>query len=141
VVSNSGGLDGSLAFYYDRGWRLLEIRDGSANVVAQVYGGTQYIDEVVAERSEDGYMVVNQDANWNVTSATDLAGRVLERTFFWHRLPSPTFTSQTIFGEYGERSKPTYHQVLRVGPGFLGLYANGVASYSPGLPALAGYPG
>jgi len=69
-------------------------------------------------RVEDGYMVLNQDANWNVTSATDLAGRVLERTFHWHRLRPPTFTSQTIFGEYGERSKPPYHQVLRVGPGF-----------------------
>jgi len=40
AVSNSGGLDGTFAFYYDTGWRLLEVRDGSANVVAQVYGGT-----------------------------------------------------------------------------------------------------
>ncbi len=39
-------------------------------------------DEVVAMRSEDGYMVVNQDANWNVVSATASEGRVLERTFY-----------------------------------------------------------
>jgi len=99
VVSNSGDLDGTFAFYYDRGWWLLEVRDGSANVVAQVYGGTQYIDEVVAQRSEDGYMVVNQDANRNVVSATDLAGRVLERTFYT-AYGLPTFNSETYFGDY-----------------------------------------
>jgi len=41
VVSNSGDLDGSFTFYDDRDWRLLEVRDGSANVVATVCGGTQ----------------------------------------------------------------------------------------------------
>jgi len=43
AVSNSGDLDRTFTFYYDSGWRLLEVRDGSANVVAQVYGGTQAI--------------------------------------------------------------------------------------------------
>lgn len=79
VVANSGDLDGTFTFYYDTGWRLLEVRNGSSDGVAQVYGGTQYIDEVVAMRVEDGYMVVNQDANWNVTSATDLASPCLWR--------------------------------------------------------------
>ncbi len=49
-------------------------------------------------RVEDGYMVVNQDANWNVTSATDLAGRVLERTFYT-AYGLPTFNSETYFGD------------------------------------------
>ncbi|RJP41474.1 MAG: hypothetical protein C4547_01635, partial [Phycisphaerales bacterium] len=51
------------------------------------------------DRVKDGYMVVNQDANWNVVSATDLAGRVLERTFYT-AYGLPTFNSQTYFGDY-----------------------------------------
>jgi len=54
---------------------------------------------VLIERVEDGYMVVNQDANWNVVSATDLAGRVLERTFYT-AYGLPTFNSETYFGDY-----------------------------------------
>ncbi len=55
-------------------------------------------------RVEDGYMVVNQDANWNVVSATDLAGRVLERTFYT-AYGLPTFNSETYLGDYAERSE------------------------------------
>ncbi|RJP37300.1 MAG: hypothetical protein C4547_05650 [Phycisphaerales bacterium] len=44
-------------------------------------------------------MVVNQDANWNVVSATDLAGRVLERAFYT-AYGLPTFNSEPYFGDY-----------------------------------------
>ncbi|RJP31678.1 MAG: hypothetical protein C4547_15305 [Phycisphaerales bacterium] len=44
-------------------------------------------------------MIVNQDANWNVVSATDLAGRILERTFYT-AYGLPTFNSETYFGDY-----------------------------------------
>ncbi|MCC7291901.1 MAG: hypothetical protein IT449_07560 [Phycisphaerales bacterium] len=37
--------------------------------------GTQYVDEIVALKLEHGYCVVSQDANYNVTTLTDLAGR------------------------------------------------------------------
>ncbi len=94
-----------IAHPYNPGWRMLEVRDGSVNVVAAVCGGSAVLppplagDEVVAMRVEDGYMVVNQDANWNVVSATDLAGRVLERTFYT-AYGLPTFNSETYFGDY-----------------------------------------
>jgi len=44
----------------------------------QVYHGTQYVDEVVAMR----LAYVHQDANWNVTSLTDLKGVVLDRYYY-----------------------------------------------------------
>ncbi|MCG3130713.1 MAG: hypothetical protein FLDDKLPJ_01484 [Phycisphaerae bacterium] len=53
------------------------MRDGSGDVLLQAYYGTQYIDEIVALKLEHGYAVVSQDANYNVTTLTDLdaAGR------------------------------------------------------------------
>ena len=44
MVANSGDLDGTTVYHYN-GHQIIETRDGSANVVMQVYHGTQYIDE------------------------------------------------------------------------------------------------
>jgi len=49
----------------------------------QVIHGTRYIDEVVQLFLQDaGRVYVHQDANYNVTTLTDLTGRVLERYFY-----------------------------------------------------------
>ena|GEM_PF-2261666 len=104
VVGNSGDLDGTFTHYYDALHRIIEARDGSDNLVTQVYCGTQYIDEVVSMKTDHGYMIVNQDANWNVVAATDLAGTILERVYYTP-YGQPTFNSETFFGDYGERSE------------------------------------
>jgi len=80
TVTNAGDLDGTFVYYYNS-QRIIEVRDGSGNVLQQAYHGTQYIDEVVAMKLKDGYAVVHQDANWNVIATTDLAGSVLETIF------------------------------------------------------------
>ena len=91
VVSNSGNLDGTTVFYYNDRWQVLETRDGSGNLVMQVYPGTQYVDEVVGLRLKDrGRVYVHQAEgdqggslkDWNVTDLTDLTGRVLERYYY-----------------------------------------------------------
>lgn len=125
VVTKSGDLDGTFVYYYadtraagfsprefsgggglagiggasPGGWSIIEIRDGSANVLQQVYHGTQYIDEIVAMRLEHGYAVVYQDANWNTVATCDLAGRVLERVFTTP-YGSPIIEPETFFGDY-----------------------------------------
>jgi len=112
VVTKSGELDGSFVYYYadsqaggsmsgasPGGWSIVEMRDGSSNVLQQVYHGTQYIDEIVAMRLEKGYAVVYQDANWNTIATCDLAGRVLERVFTTP-YGSPIIEPETFFGDY-----------------------------------------
>ncbi|MCC7290597.1 MAG: hypothetical protein IT449_00885, partial [Phycisphaerales bacterium] len=112
VVTKSGDLDGTYVYYYadtqaggsmggasPGGWSIAEIRDGSANVLQQVYHGTQYIDEIVAMRLEKGYAVVYQDANWNTLATCDLAGRVLERVFTTP-YGAPIIEPETFFGDY-----------------------------------------
>lgn len=79
VVTNSGDLDGTELYYYGKGHQVIETRDGSENVVQQVYHGTQYIDEIVAMKLEHGLAFVHQDANWNVIALTDAYGWTLER--------------------------------------------------------------
>jgi len=81
AVTNSGDLDGTELYFYDH-WQVIEVRDGSENLVQQVYHGTRYIDEVVAMKLPDGLVFAHQDANWNVTALTDAAGRVVERNRF-----------------------------------------------------------
>ncbi len=62
---------------------MIETRDGSGNVLMQVIHGTRYIDEVVQLFLQDaGRVYVHQDANYNVTTLTDITGRVLERSFY-----------------------------------------------------------
>ncbi|MCK6466527.1 MAG: hypothetical protein L6Q93_17040, partial [Phycisphaerae bacterium] len=114
VVTKSGDLDGTFVYYYadtraagfsprdgasPGGWSIVEIRDGSNNVLQQVYHGTQYIDEIVTMRLEKGYAVVYQDANWNTIATCDLAGRVLERVFTTP-YGSPMIEPETFFGDY-----------------------------------------
>ena len=97
-VSNCGDLDGTFRFWYN-GQQMIERRDGSSNVLTQAYYGTQYIDELVAIKLEHGYAVVSQDANYNVTTLTDLAGRVLERVFTTE-YGQPILESDSYFGDY-----------------------------------------
>ncbi|MBE7457798.1 MAG: hypothetical protein HS102_14420 [Planctomycetia bacterium] len=98
IVSNSGDLDGTFRYWY-HGQQMIEVRDGSSNVLTQAYYGTQYIDEIVALKLEHGYAVVSQDANYNVTTLTDLAGRVLERVFT-SEYGQPIIESERYFGDY-----------------------------------------
>jgi RHS repeat-associated protein len=82
VVTNAGDLDGTTVYYYN-GQQMIETRDGSGNVLMQVIHGTRYIDEVVQLFLKDaGRVYVHQDANYNVTTLTDITGRVLERYFY-----------------------------------------------------------
>ncbi|MCK6465817.1 MAG: hypothetical protein L6Q93_13395, partial [Phycisphaerae bacterium] len=98
VVSNCGDLDGTFRYGYN-GQQMIEMRDGSSNVLTQAYYGTQYIDEIVALKLEHGYALVSQDANYNVTTLTDLAGRVLERVFTTE-YGQPIIESASYFGDY-----------------------------------------
>ncbi|MBE7455096.1 MAG: hypothetical protein HS102_00465 [Planctomycetia bacterium] len=98
AVSNCGDLDGTFRFWYN-GQQVIEVRDGSSNVLTQAYYGTQYIDELVALKLEHGYALVSQDANYNVTTLTDLGGRVLERVFYTE-YGQPILESERYFGDY-----------------------------------------
>ncbi|KAA0220206.1 MAG: hypothetical protein EDS66_14055, partial [Planctomycetota bacterium] len=101
-----GDLDGTFRFWYN-GQQVIEVRDGSSNVLTQAYyaegdqGGSlrEYIDELVALKLEHGYAVVSQDANYNVTTLTDLGGRVLERVFTTE-YGQPILESDSYFGDY-----------------------------------------
>jgi hypothetical protein len=100
VVTNRGDLDATTYFYYNGRWQLLETRDGSENVDMQIVPGTQYVDEIVLFRKKDfGTVYVYQDANWNVTSTTNLAGAVLDR-ISTTPYGQPTFDTYTIAGDY-----------------------------------------
>ena len=59
MVTNSGDLDGTELYYY-RGHQVIEVRDGSENVIRQIVHGTRYVDEVVLEILEDGVVWVHQ---------------------------------------------------------------------------------
>jgi hypothetical protein len=75
-------LDGTTVYLYNR-HQIIETRNGSDEVMLQVYPGTRYIDEVVGLRVKDqGRLYAHQDANWNVTALTDLTGRVIEQ--YWY---------------------------------------------------------
>ena len=65
----------------------------------QVYHGTQYIDEVAGLRLPHGRAYVHQDANWNVTSLTDLKGAVLER-YYYSPYGEVEVVAETYFGDY-----------------------------------------
>ena len=99
IVTNAGQYDGTVVCYYD-GWKMIETRDGSANLYQQFIHGTQYIDEIVMTRIADkGEYYVHQDANWNVIALTDLGGNVLER---YEYTPYGQFTAHQVTG-YGDR--------------------------------------
>ena len=79
MVSNAADLDRTEVYYYD-GQKVIEMRDGSDNMVQQFIHGTQYIDELVMMRvASKGDLYVHQDANWNVIATTDLGANVVER--------------------------------------------------------------
>ncbi|MCK4659616.1 MAG: hypothetical protein KAV82_08870 [Phycisphaerae bacterium] len=98
IVTNSGQHDGTVVYYY-RGHQIVQTNDGSGNLLMQVYHGTQYIDEIVSMRLEHGRAYVHQDANWNVTTLTDLAGQVLER-YYYSPYGQLEVTAETYFGDY-----------------------------------------
>ena len=49
VVTNAGEYDGTVVYFYE-GQKILEMRDGSGNMVQQFIHGTRYIDELVMVR-------------------------------------------------------------------------------------------
>ncbi len=89
VVTNSGTHDGISWYYYDRN-QIIETHDGNGKLINQVYHGTQYIDEIVAMRTEYGRVYVHQAEgdqcgslkDWNVIGLSDVTGRVLERYYY-----------------------------------------------------------
>jgi len=97
VVSNSGDLDGTWVYYYN-GHKMIEAVDGSGDLLVQVYHGTQYIDEVVSMKTDHGYMIVNQDANWIRTSiAVVFALAALTTGLAWAaNWPFPLAVLQTV---------------------------------------------
>jgi len=57
VVTNSGDRNGTQWFYYDRRWRLLEVRDEQDQPDRQFVWGTRYIDEAIVmdvDTDDDG---------------------------------------------------------------------------------------
>ena len=99
IVTNAGQYDGTVVCYYD-GWKIIETRDGSANLYQQFIHGTQYIDEIVMARiANKGECYVHQDANWNVVALTDMGGNVLER---YEYTPYGQFTVHEVTG-FGDR--------------------------------------
>jgi len=98
VVTNSGDHDATWRYYY-HGHQIIQANDGSGNLLMQVYHGTRYIDEVVAMRLPHGRAYVHQDANWNVTSLTDLTGAVLER-YYYSPYGQMEVVAETYFGDY-----------------------------------------
>ncbi len=77
-MTNTGEYDGIVIYLFD-GQKIIEIQDGSGNMVQQLIHGTRYIDELVIMRAKDkGDLYVHQDANWNIVGLTDLGGRVGE---------------------------------------------------------------
>ena len=82
VVTNAGDLDGTELYFYGKGHQVIEVRDGSENMIRQVIHGTQYIDEPLFAVFQDGVAFVHQDANYNVIALTDFASQTLEHTYY-----------------------------------------------------------
>ena len=90
MVANSGDLDCTQEYLWDRDWRLLEVRNGSGDVLKQQLWGARYIDELVqvsintdpADAGEDvcdaNYYPM-QNANFNVLGLADANGVLVER--------------------------------------------------------------
>ena len=99
VVTNAGDLDGTELYFYGKGHQVIEVRDGSENMIRQVVHGTRYIDEVVLEILEDGVAWVHQDANYNVIALTDFASQTLEHTYYTP-YGIQTVDQETYWGDY-----------------------------------------
>jgi len=90
VVSNSGDRDGTQWFYYDRRWRVLEVRDDQDQPDRQFVWGATYIDEAIAmdvDTDNDGDCLdaggskryfYCQDANYNVVALRE-GSNIVER--------------------------------------------------------------
>ena len=89
AVKNSADLDATYHYYYT-GWRLIETRNGSGNVLKQHVWGVTYIDELAqtalnddpADGTEDdveSYYYALQDAHFNVLGMVSSTGALAER--------------------------------------------------------------
>lgn len=101
VVTNSGALNGTTDFFYDR-WRTLEERNG-ANVVTQQYVYGIYLDELLvldrnlnadgsAIGAGDQRLFYHQNTLYSVFALTDSSGAVVEGYQF------DAYGRQTVFG-------------------------------------------
>ena len=94
-ITNSGDWDGTYYSYYD-GWKVVELRDGSEQVLKQYTWGRQYMDELlliaINQDPQNAYLPVGleenlcerffwvlQDANYNVLGLVNAAGKLIER--------------------------------------------------------------
>jgi RHS repeat-associated protein len=99
---NDGG-DTTLNYYYDRGWSILEERNGLNQALRQYLWGTRYTDELIwidvngnpaesndcdpddqtGESTADARRFAHQDRNWNLIAFTDYGesvnGEIIER--------------------------------------------------------------
>ena len=78
--------------YYSANWQVIEERQGS-QLLAQNVWSLAYIDAMICRDQDsnsdgtlDQRLYVQQDANFNVRSITDVAGAVLERYEYDRRL-------------------------------------------------------
>ena len=94
-MTNCGDWDGTYYSYYD-GWKVVELRDGSEQVLKQYTWGRQYMDELlliaINQDPQNAYLPVGleenlcerffwvlQDANYNVLGLVNAAGKLIER--------------------------------------------------------------
>lgn len=93
AVSNSADWDATYHYYWD-GWQMIEMRNGSDQVLKQHVWGRQYVDELLqiavnqdpwnadagtTENECERFFYVCQDANYNVLGVTMSSGRLIER--------------------------------------------------------------
>ena len=118
MVANSGDLDCTQEYLWDRDWRLLEVRNGSGDVLKQQLWGARYIDELVqiaintdpADAGEDvcdaNYYPM-QNANFNVLGLADANGALVERYEY------TPYGQRTVFTKAGINdaltTAPLYH--------------------------------
>jgi RHS repeat-associated protein len=80
----SGTLSETRHFYYARRWRSIEERVGASTSMDKQYVyGVRYIDELVCrDDATPERLYAAQDANFNLTSISNIGGRVQERYLF-----------------------------------------------------------
>ena len=75
-------------YYWDTGWRLLEMQNGSDKTLKQYVWGIRHVDELVqlgvntdpsTESDCEDFYYATQNANFNVIGLADTSGELVER--------------------------------------------------------------
>ena len=80
-IDNSGDWDCEYHYYYD-GQQMVEMRDGSDDVLKRYVWGLEYVDELIGIMTGDSYGCSHyalHDANYNVIGLVDTDGDLVER--------------------------------------------------------------